>query len=66
VNPTGSSTRCTQAYEALDDAIVWIEHRGLDPLLALIGVEVCAANGDWRTCRTPTALLCPLLCPLPG
>lgn len=52
--------------EALDDAIVWIEHRGLDPLLALIGVEVCAANGDWRTCRTPTALLCPLLCPLPG
>jgi len=52
--------------EALNDAIAWIEHRGLDPLLSLIGVEVCAANGDWRTCRTPTTLLCPLLCPLPG
>jgi hypothetical protein len=23
-------------------------------------VEVCAANGDWRTCRLPTQLLCNL------
>jgi hypothetical protein len=26
----------------------------------LIGVEVCSANGDWRTCRLPGPLLCPL------
>ena len=52
--------------EALGDAIAWIERYGLDPLLSLVGVEVCAANGDWRTCRLPQRLLCPLLCPLPA
>ena len=52
--------------EALSDAIHWIERYGMDPLLSLVGVEVCAANGDWRTCRMPQRLLCPLLCPLPG
>lgn len=52
--------------EALSDAIHWIERYGMDPLLSLVGVEVCAANGDWRTCRMPVRLLCPLLCPLPG
>lgn len=52
--------------EAMDDAIAWIERYGLDPLLALIGVEVSTASGDWRTCRLPSELLCPLLCPLPA
>ena len=55
--------------EAIADAVEWLEQgwaeAGLDSLLALIGVEVCAANGDWRTCRLPMPLLTPLLCPLP-
>jgi hypothetical protein len=38
----------------------------IDPLMSLIGVEVTAANGDWRTLRLPESLLCPLLCPLPA
>ena len=58
--------------EAIADAVAWLEQGGvegclegcLDSLLALIGVEVCAANGDWRTCRLPAPLLTPLLCPL--
>jgi hypothetical protein len=52
--------------EALDEAIGWIEQNGVDPLRSLVGVEVRAANGDWRTCRMPHHLLCPLLCPLPA
>ena len=48
--------------EALSDAVHWIERYGMDPLLSLVGVEVCAANGDWRTYRLPM----PLLCALPG
>lgn len=51
--------------EALADAIAWIETSGVDSLLSLVGVEVCTANGDWRTLRLPGPLLCPLLCPLP-
>jgi hypothetical protein len=30
-----------------------------------IGVEVSTVSGDWRTCRLPGPLLCPLLCTLP-
>lgn len=56
--------------EAMADAVEWLEQgwcdAGLDSLLAQIGVEVCAANGDWRTCRLPMPLLTPLLCPLPA
>ncbi|MFM7435661.1 MAG: hypothetical protein ACKOGI_06215 [Vulcanococcus sp.] len=55
--------------EAIADAVEWLEQgwgeTGLDRLFGLIGVEVCAANGDWRTCRLPMPLLTPLLCPLP-
>lgn len=58
--------------EAIADAVAWLEQGGMEgclegcreSLLALIGVEVCAANGDWRTCRLPAPLLTPLLCPL--
>jgi hypothetical protein len=47
--------------EAIADAIAWVE-----PILernhpaALIGVEVSTSSGDWRTCRLPAQLLCPL------
>ena len=51
--------------EALNEAISWIEQDGVDSLRSLIGVEVFTASGDWRTCRMPSTLLCPLLCPLP-
>ena len=52
-------------YSSLDDAIAdaieWIgllsEH---DHPSSLIGVEVSSINGDWRTCRLPGPLLCPL------
>jgi hypothetical protein len=27
---------------------------------ALIGLEVSTSSGDWRTCRLPAPLLCPL------
>ena len=58
--------------EAIADAVAWLEQGGMEgclegcreSLLALIGMEVCAANGDWRTCRLPAPLLTPLLCPL--
>jgi len=52
--------------EAVSEAIAWLQAVNLDPLMGLIGVEVTAANGDWRTLRLPDALLCPLLCPLPA
>lgn len=51
--------------EAIGDAIAWLE-----PLLqsqahpSQIGVEVRAANGDWRTCRLPRDWFTPLLCTL--
>lgn len=47
--------------EALADAIAWVEpiaendHQG-----QLIGVEVSTTRGEWRTCRIPEPLLCPL------
>jgi hypothetical protein len=53
--------------EAIADAIAWVE-----PLADtnhpshLIGVDVSTADGNWRTCRLPAPLICPLLCPLPG
>ncbi|MBM5801355.1 MAG: hypothetical protein FJ077_11120 [Cyanobacteria bacterium K_DeepCast_35m_m2_023] len=53
--------------EAITEAIAWLEP--LDDGLhhsALIGVEVSTSNGDWRTCRLPAPLLCPLLCMVPG
>lgn len=53
--------------EAISDAVSWIEHRiEQDPQCSLIGVEVRTGNGEWRTCRLPSELLCPLLCVLPG
>ncbi|MCP9787430.1 hypothetical protein KBY99_00345 [Cyanobium sp. Maggiore-St4-Cus] len=46
---------------AIADAIEWI---GLfsepDHPTSWIGVEVSSINGDWRTCRMPGPLLCPL------
>ncbi|MEB3184274.1 MAG: hypothetical protein VKM97_00145 [Cyanobacteriota bacterium] len=47
--------------EAIADAIAWVE-----PLVdsnhpaSQIGVEVSTVSGDWRTCRLPGPLLCPL------
>ena len=52
--------------EAFSEAIAWLQAVNIDPLMSLIGVEVTAANGDWRTLRLPESLLCPLLCPLPA
>ena len=53
--------------EAIGDAVVWIEQRcDQDPQSSLIGVEVRMGNGEWRTCRLPSELVCPLLCVLPG
>ncbi|WP_250544931.1 hypothetical protein [Synechococcus sp. LA31] len=46
--------------DAIGDAVAWLEHTGSEPQQQLIGVEVCAANGDWRTYRLPMPLLCPL------
>ncbi len=46
--------------EAISDAVAWLEQICAEPQQQLIGVEVCAANGDWRTCRLPTQLLCNL------
>ena len=52
-------------YSSLDDAIAdAIEWIGLfsepDLPTSCIGVEVSSTNGDWRTCRLPGSLLCPL------
>jgi hypothetical protein len=51
--------------EAIGEAIAWLQNHGLDPLQSRVGVEVSTASGDWRTCRLPGPLLCPLLCTLP-
>jgi hypothetical protein len=51
--------------EAIGEAIAWLQNHGLDPLQSRVGVEVSTASGDWRTCRLPGQLLCPLLCTLP-
>lgn len=44
--------------EALGDAIHWLQRSTPEAEQNLIGVEVSSANGDWRTCRLPAALLC--------
>ncbi|QPN70041.1 hypothetical protein [Synechococcus sp. CBW1108] len=47
--------------EAIADAIAWIgDLSEPDHPASLIGVEVTSGNGDWRTCRVPGPLLCPL------
>ncbi|MFN9693304.1 MAG: hypothetical protein ACK550_05845 [Synechococcaceae cyanobacterium] len=52
--------------EAIADAVAWVA-----PLAdhshpaSMIGVEVSTADGNWRTCRLPGPLLCPLLCRVP-
>jgi hypothetical protein len=37
-----------------------------NPFAQMIGVDVSTGDGNWRTCRTPGLLLCPLLCELPS
>ena len=47
--------------DAIADAIAWIgDLSEPDHPSSLIGVEVSSSNGDWRTCRLPGPLLCPL------
>jgi len=46
--------------EAITEAVCWLDQICEEPQQQLIGVEVCTANGDWRTCRLPTQLLCTL------
>ena len=46
--------------DALTDAIDWVMASTSGDSTSLIGVEVCTGNGDWRTCRLPMPLLCPL------
>jgi hypothetical protein len=53
--------------EAIADAIAWVEPlTDAHHAAQLIGVDVATGDGNWRTCRLPAALLCPLLCELPG
>ncbi|MEB3331073.1 MAG: hypothetical protein VKI83_01070 [Synechococcaceae cyanobacterium] len=51
-------------YESIDeavcDAIGWLESLEPDGCQSAIGLDVRAANGDWRTIRKPAQLLCPL------
>lgn len=52
--------------DAIADAIAWIGDLSQpDHPASLIGVEVSSNSGDWRTCRLPGPLLCPLPCALP-
>ena len=46
--------------DAMDDAIDWLLASDGVGQQQPIGVEVCTASGDWRTCRLPTPLLCAL------
>ena len=46
--------------DAIAEAVNWLQARACDAQQLAIGVEVCMANGDWRTYRLPTALLCRL------
>jgi hypothetical protein len=48
--------------EAVADAIDWLHGDRSD---VAIGVEVTAANGDWRMLRTPMPWLCRLGGPQP-
>lgn len=51
--------------EAIADAIAWVEPLGeLNNAAQMIGVDVSTGDGNWRTCRLPGPLLCPLLCVL--
>ena len=53
--------------EAIADAIAWVEPFGdHHHASGLIGVDVSTRDGNWRTCRLPAPLLCPLLCDLPS
>jgi hypothetical protein len=52
--------RYSSLEEAISDAVAWLDQLCGEPHQQLIGVEVCAANGDWRTCRLPTQLICTL------
>jgi hypothetical protein len=53
--------------EAIADAIAWVETLAdAHHPAQLIGVDVATGDGNWRTCRLPAALLCPLLCELPS
>jgi hypothetical protein len=53
--------------EAIADAIAWVEPLAdFNPFAQMIGVDVSTGDGNWRTCRTPGLLLCPLLCELPS
>ncbi len=53
--------------EAIADAIAWVEPLGdHNHSSHMIGVDVSTGDGNWRTCRLPGLLLCPLLCELPG
>jgi len=57
----------TSLEEAIADAIAWVEPLADFNLFAqMIGVDVSTGDGNWRTCRTPGLLLCPLLCELPS
>jgi hypothetical protein len=58
---------CYDSFEeAVAEAIAWLQHHAVDPLLARIGIAVTVTNGQWRMLRTPALWLCPLLCPLPA
>lgn len=51
--------------EATADAITWVEPRAdLNQAAQMIGVDVFTGDGNWRPCRLPGPLLCPLLCVL--
>jgi hypothetical protein len=57
----------TSLEEAIADAIAWVEPLAdAHHAAQMIGVDVATADGNWRTCRLPGPLLCPLLCELPG
>lgn len=46
--------------EAVHDAIGWLESLEPEGCQNAIGLDVRAANGDWRTIRKPVQLLCRL------
>ena len=46
--------------EAVRDAIGWLESLEPEGCQTAIGLDVRAANGDWRTIRKPVQLLCRL------
>ena len=46
--------------EAMSDAVDWLLSSDGLTQQQPIGVEVCTANGDWRTYRLPAPLVCAL------